>query len=39
MIQRLKAGPRQLESAYKFSNILKLQAEQRQAKAKQNKLE
>lgn len=39
MLQRLKTGPRQLESAYKLSNILNLQAEQRQTKAEQKKLE
>lgn len=39
MLQRLKTGPKQLESAYKLSNILSLQAEQRQIRAEQKKLE
>lgn len=39
MVQRLKTGPKQLESAYKLSNILSLQAEQRQVRAEQKKLE
>lgn len=39
MLQRLKTGPKQLESAYKLSNILSLQAEQRQVRAEQKKLE
>lgn len=39
MLQRLKTGPKQLESAYKLSNILSIQAEQRQVRAEQKKIE
>lgn len=38
-MQRLKAGPKQLESAYKLSTILDEQEHQRRERAKQKQLE
>lgn len=39
MLQCLKTGPKQLESAYKLSNILAEQQQQRHAKCKQKQLD
>lgn len=39
LLQRLKAGPKQLESAYKLSTILDEQEHQRRERAKQKQLE
>lgn len=39
LLQRLKTGPKQLESAYKLSNILNEQEKQRHERARQKQLE
>lgn len=39
MLQRLKEGPQQLESAYRLSNFLTSQKQQRQDRCEQKKLE
>lgn len=39
LLQRLKAGPKQLESAYKLSTILAEQEQQRRERTEQKQLE
>lgn len=39
LLQRLKTGPKQLESAYKLSNILGEQEKQRHDRIRQKQLE